>query len=116
MNPDPSSFLRWRNKHLSESNSSVPTSPGVYAIGHHESLHGLEFKRVIVYVGETRNLQRRLNEHLPDTEQNPGLRAYLRRSYTTAKCWYTPADASRLRMVQDDLIRALQPLFNTVGL
>ena len=111
-----SSSLRWRYKHLSESNSSVSTSPGVYIIGHHDSLHGFHLNRVYVYVGETRNLQRRLDEHLPDTEQNPGLRTYLRRNYTTAVCWYAPTDASRLRTVQDDLIREFQPEFNTVGL
>lgn len=108
--------LRWRFKHLSESNSGVPTSPGVYAIGHYDSLHGLELKRVYVYVGETKNLQRRLDEHLPDTEQNPALRDYLRKNYAAAACWYLPAEANRVRAVQDDLIRELQPQFNTVGL
>lgn len=107
---------RWRFKHLSESNSSVPSSPGVYAIGHYDSLHGLELKRVYVYVGETRNLQRRLDEHLPETEQNPKLRDYLRNNYTTAACWYLPTEAHLLRVVQDDLIRELQPEFNTLGL
>ena len=107
---------RWRSKHLSESNSSVPTSPGVYVIGHHESLHGLELERLYVYVGETKNLQRRLDEHLPDTEQNPGLRAYLRKHYTSAVCWYLPTEASRTKMIQDDLIRSIQPQYNTLGL
>lgn len=110
------SSLRWRFKHLSESNSSVPTSPGVYVIGHHDSLHGLELKRVYVYVGETKNLQRRLDEHLPDTEQNPGLRGYLRKNYAVAACWYLPMGASRVKAVQDDLIREIRPEFNTVGL
>ena len=115
-NSDPSSLLRWRHKHLSESNSGIPASPGVYVIGHRNSLHEFEFERVFVYVGESKNLRRRLDEHLPDTEQNPGLKAYMRRSYTTAVCWYAPVEASQLRTVQDDLIRKLQPRFNTVGL
>ena len=113
---DKPSSLRWRSKHLSESNSSVPTSPGVYVIGHCDSLHGLERSRVYVYAGETMNLRRRLDEHLPQTEENPGLKAYLRRNYATAVCWYAPTDASRRREVQDDLIRELQPRFNTLGL
>lgn len=107
---------RWRFKHLSESNSSVPASPGVYAIGHFDSLHGLELKRVYVYVGETRNLQRRLDEHLPETEQNPKLREYLRSNYAAAACWYLPTDAHLVRAVQDDLIRELKPECNTLGL
>ena len=115
-NSDSPSILRWRCKHLSESSSSIPASPGVYVIGCRDSLHGFDFERVFVYVGESRNLRRRLDEHLPDTEQNPGLKAYLRKNYTTAVCWYAPVKASQLRTVQDDLIRKLQPRFNTVGL
>ena len=116
VNPDRPSSLRWRYKPLSGSNSSVPTSPGVYAIGHCDSVHGLELNRVYVYVGESMNLQRRFGEHLPDTEDNPDLRDHLRRNYTTAVCWCTPTQASRRKAVQDDLIRELQPEFNTLGL
>ena len=108
--------LRWRYKQVSESNSSVPASPGVYAIGYNRSLHGLELKRVYVYVGETLDLQRRLDEHLPETEENPGLRAWLRKNYVAAACWFTPTEASLRKAVQDDLIRKLQPRFNSLGL
>lgn len=114
--PDKPLSLRWRSKHLSQSNTGVPTSPGVYVIGHGHSLHGLELNRVYVYAGETMNLQRRLDEHLPETEENPGLRAYLRRNYATAVCWYAPLEATRRRAVQDALIRELQPQYNTLGL
>ena len=93
-----------------------PDITRVYVIGHHDSLHGLELNRVYVYVGETINLQRRLDEHLPETEENPALRAYLRRHYTTTVCWYAPTEASRRRAIQDDLIRELRPQFNTLGL
>ena len=107
--------LRWRCKHLSASNSNVPRSPGVYVIGHFDSYHGLEFGRTYVYVGETRNLQRRLDEHLPDTEQNPGLRDYLWGNYSAARCWFAPMDSSRIKGVQDDLIRKIEPRFNAIG-
>lgn len=118
MTSNDTSSLHWRYKYLSESNSTVPTSPGVYVIGHHETLHGLELDRVYVYVGETKNLQRRLNEHLPDTEQNVKLRQYLRKNYAVALCWYLPIRASETKVVQDDLIRGIHPPppFNTVGL
>ena len=109
------SLLRWRHKHLSESNTGVPESPGVYVIGHRDSLHGLDLQRVYVYVGETKDLYRRLDEHLPDTEQNAALRAYLRKNYTALTCWYVPTDASQRKPIQDDLIRKLQPQFNTIG-
>ncbi len=108
--------LRWRSKHVSDSNSGVPASSGVYVIGHCHSLYGLELSRVYVYVGETMNLRRRLDEHLPQTEENPDLKAYLRINYTIAVCWYAPTEASRRKAVQDELIRELQPRFNTLGL
>ena len=108
--------FRWRSKHLSVSNSDVPTTPGVYVIGHHESYHDLVLELTYVYVGETKNLQRRLDEHLPDTEQNPGLRDYLRSNYRVARCWFVPTDGQRVKEVQDDLIRKIKPRFNTVGM
>ncbi len=110
------SSLRWRSKHLSESNSSVPATPGVYVIGHCNSFHGLEVKRLYVYVGESKNLRRRLDEHLPLTEENPQLKDFLRNNYSTAVCWYAPTEASQRKVIQDDLIREFQPRFNTLGL
>lgn len=107
---------RWRAKHLSESNANVPTLAGVYVIGHQDTPHGLAMNRVYVYVGETKNLQRRLNEHLPDTEENPRLRAYLRKRYAHVMCWYLPVDDDQTQEIQNDLIREIKPLFNTIGL
>ena len=42
--------MRWRMKHLSSSNSHLPTVPGLYAIGHEEKIHGLEITRSYVYI------------------------------------------------------------------
>jgi len=89
--------------------------PGVYVIGHCDTLHGLELKRAYVYVGETQNLQRRLNEHLPDTEQNAKLGDYIRRNFARAMCWYAPIKTGKTKTIEDALIRELQPRFNTVG-
>ena len=108
--------MRWREKRLSASSSTVPDSPGVYAIGHREMYHDLELRRDYVYVGETNNLKRRLGEHLPETEQNPELRVHLRRNYESLICWYVPTEANQTRPVQDELIRMIRPRFNTVGL
>ena len=110
-----SSLLRWRSKHLSESNTGVPESPGVYVLGHCSALHGLDLERAYVYVGESMDLSRRLDEHLPDTEQNADLRAYLRKNYADLMCWYVPTKASQRKAIQDDLIRTIQPQFNTIG-
>lgn len=110
------SNLRWRFKHLSSSNSNVPSSPGVYAIGHTNSFHGLELERIYVYVGESQNLRRRLNEHLPDTERNPELQKYLKRNYSVVNLWYAPTDSKEVKRIQDELIFELKPQFNTDGI
>ena len=87
--------MNWRSKRVSSSNSDVPAAAGVYAIGHSDTLHDLEIGRTYVYVGETKNLQRRLSEHLPANEENPGLREYMVDNYGDATCWYARLDARR---------------------
>ena len=104
LNLGDSSLRRWRSKHLSASNTGVPESPGVYVIGHRDAFHGLDLKRLYVYVGESKDLHRRLDEHLPDTEENADLRAYLRQNYTDLICWYLPTEASGRIAIQNDLI------------
>ena len=107
--------MNWRSKRVSSSNSDVPAAAGVYAIGHSDTLHGLELARTYVYVGETKNLQRRLSEHLPANEENPGLREYMVDNYEAAICWYARVDAKETKVVQDDLIARLRPCFNIAG-
>lgn len=63
----------------------------LYAYSHDEvNLHGLETQRMYVYIGESHNPRQRLEQHLPDNEQNPPYRKYLREKRAIAKCWYCP--------------------------
>ena len=107
--------MNWRSKRVSSSNSGVPAAAGVYVIGHRDTLHDFEISRTCVYVGETKDLQRRLNEHLPGNETNPGLRQYIGDNYDDTICWFTCVEAIETKAVQDDLIRRLRPRFNTIG-
>ena len=107
--------MKWRSKRVSSSNSGVPAAAGVYVIGHSDTLHDLEISRTYVYVGETKDLHRRLDEHLPAKETNPGLREYLGDNYDDAICWFARVDPTETKVVQDDLIRRLMPVFNEVG-
>jgi hypothetical protein len=50
----------WRMKHVASSVTHIPAAPGLYVVGHEESLVGLELKRVYVYVGKTLSMRRRL--------------------------------------------------------
>ena len=107
--------MKWQSKRVLFSNSAVPTTVGVYVIGHSDTLHDFEITRTYVYGGETKNLQRRLNEHVPANETNPGLREYLGDNYDDAICWFARVDSAEIKVVQDDLIRRLIPVFNDVG-
>ena len=107
--------MRWRFKRVASSNSTVPTAAGVYVIGRRHTLHDFEISRTYVYVGETKDLQRRLNEHLPANEKNPGLREYIGNNYDDAICWFARVDAVETKAIQDELILRLRPRFNTAG-
>lgn len=107
--------MKWRSKRLAFSNSTVPAAAGVYVIGRCETLHGFELGRTCVYVGESKNLQRRLNEHLPDNEKNLDLREYLGANYDDVICWFKRVEESETKNVQDELIVRLRPRFNVVG-
>ena len=108
--------MNWRSKPLSASHSDVPAAPGVYVIGHRDTLHDFEIRRTCVYVGETKSLQRRLKEHLPETEKNPALRKYLRANYGAVLCWFARVDIAETVAVQNALISRLRPCFNTIGI
>ena len=107
--------MKWRSKRVAPSNSTVPTTPGLYAIGRSDTLHKLEISRMYVYVGETEDLQRRLNEHQPGNEKNPRLQEYSANNDDDTICWFARVDAAETRAVQDDLIYRLRPRFNTAA-
>lgn len=87
---------------------------GVYAIGRVERLHGLPVSAEWAYVGRTESLRRRLLEHLPTVEENPGLRAWLRRNRERLEVWLLAADSSVSRRLERTLIKEIQPLFNRI--
>ena len=101
---------------MATSLSRVPPTPGIYAYGHDaKKLHGLEAERVYVYIGESDNLRRRLEQHLPANEQKPELRKYLRENLAAVKCWYCPMDGASIssrRKIEAELIRFFAPEFN----
>ena len=102
-------------KHVSSANTNVPARPGLYAIGHDESCLGLESKRVYVYIGQTDNLRRRLEQHSPRKEKKLGLRKYLQANVGRAKYWYAVADEKKLNGMERQLIRQFAPRFNIQG-
>lgn len=104
---------RWYAHRLTTSPTSMPTKPGIYVIGHDETDEGLEKERVYVYIGQTRNLQKRFREHSPRNEPKPGLRDYLRSHLKNAKFWYTTdVQVTELNSLERKLISNFGPEFN----
>jgi len=104
---------RWREHRVSSSLSHIPAKPGLYAIGHDESVEGLESARTYVYIGQTKNLKRRFTEHSLPNEPKPGLKRYLKQNIERAKYWYTTeVDPNSLHKIERILIRSFRPKFN----
>jgi hypothetical protein len=89
-------------------------TPGVYAIGKVHRHHGLPLRAEWAYVGRTDSLRRRLLEHEPTVEANPGLRGWLRRNRDKLEVWLLAADGSISRRLEKALIQEIQPLFNRI--
>lgn len=106
--------MRWKQKYLSTNMTGVPDKPGLYAYGKVRTVCGLERSRNIVYVGQTDNLYRRLNQHLPGAERNSSLREYLRNE-DNIFCWYCPLELTKkeIRQMEEQMIKSLKPKFNT---
>lgn len=105
----------WRMKHLTSTIAHLPATPGIYVIGHEESIAGLELRRIYVYVGKTKNMRRRLSEHSHLTELHPELSSYLRENRGKAKIWYTTDIAEEdLDGFERTLVRALKTIYNRI--
>ena len=106
---------KWHIWKVTSPVTHIPSVPGIYAIGHDETIIGLEAKRVYVYIGQTNNLQRRFGEHSLKNEPLPYLRRYLRDHLRNAKIWYTAGvSKNSLINLERKLIRALNPKYNTL--
>lgn len=105
----------WRaTRSLTSAALLAARTPGVYAIGKVDRLHGLPVRAEWAYVGRTDSLRRRLLEHGPSVESNPGLRGWLRGNRDKLEVWLLAADASLSRRLERVLIRDIQPLFNRI--
>ncbi|OBI60631.1 GIY-YIG nuclease family protein [Mycobacterium sp. E796] len=92
--------------------SSVPTTTGVYAIVHAVRVHGLATDVQWLYVGQSKNLRRRCNQHTHYQEPNPALEN-IRNSYDY-EFWWATVPAEFLDEVERDLIDHLQPPGNRI--
>lgn len=103
---------KWHEKYIISSCARVPPKPGVYLIGHVRKINGLERSRNYIYIGETNNLKRRLQEHSPIKEPKDELRDYIKKHLGDIKCWYCTLPKAKAKEEQDFLIKELSPRFN----
>ena len=103
--------LAWLRLPTLYATAAASKLPAVYAIGVWRRAFGLPHHVEWVYVGVTGNLQRRLGEHHPARETNPGLQAWLL-GELDAELWYAHLDRRAARRVEAHLIQQLRPKFN----
>lgn len=106
--------LKWHMWRMTSTVTHIPSIPGLYAIGHNETIEGLEKERIYVYVGLSNNLNRRFIEHSLANEPKAIIRKYLRENRSKVKFWYTTdVDIKSLRRYEKKLIQKLKPKYNS---
>lgn len=107
--------MKWHRKKFTTTNAHIPPRPGIYIIGSIIQFYDLPLQHDYVYVGQSKNLRRRLDQHSPWKEVNPSLEEYVRRQKAVLSVWYT-TDLGDIGLdnLERDLIRKLQPVFNRI--
>ena len=79
-----------------------------------QPFEGLPVNWKHVYVGQSRSLRRRLEQHTQWTEANPDFRMFLQKRSQNLWVWYTTElKGITLNKLEKALIRELDPCFNT---
>jgi excinuclease UvrABC nuclease subunit len=92
----------------------APPVPGVYAFGKRAEVQGLPSLFEWAYVGRSDRLQARLKNHLPHSERNFGLRAWLLEHINNLEVWFAETSAEDSRIVEVNLVRGLKPIHNQI--
>jgi excinuclease UvrABC nuclease subunit len=92
---------------------SIPSCPGIYAYGEVERVGGLPVQTRWVYIGQSRNLAKRISVgHDARRESNEALRTWFRKARKDVELWFAPVPLSDLDKVERALIQQVQPDFN----
>lgn len=105
----------WTLKRFGTSNAGIPAAKGIYILTHLTTFEGFPVQWECVYVGRSKNLRRRLDEHTLRTEVHPRLRRYIARHHDTMWIWYTSQLMSHsLEDLEESIIKHLRPRFNAI--
>src|SRR4051794_57331 len=94
--------------------TAVPSLPGVYAYAAVDESYGLPTSVEWMYIGKARRLSRRLGQHDPVRESNPGLSRWLAEEGASSQLWYSVLPSKELDVVEQELIRTIRPKFNRI--
>ena len=93
----------------------VPPVSGLYAILRAPRLHGLPIDWEIAYIGKSRNLRRRFQEHVvPWRERSTTLRWSPTYRDKDLEFWYRELATDQLDHGERELIRRVQPALNMI--
>ena len=93
---------------------SANNASGIYVIGVKDEIEGLPTKFEWVYVGQSKNLGRRLKEHLPQNEKNYQLRNWLIKNINKLVVMFTFLSEDELDEKEKYYIESLNPVHNTI--
>lgn len=116
-NLDPGNLLKsldWRHTRGGLCANELPKKPGVYMYGLIKRLGMLQVSNDWVYVGRSNNLRQRAQYgHDYHRETNESLRAWMRLHAGRYELWFAVVDTGCVLDVERELIKAIEPRFNT---
>ena len=103
----------WHLKPFVTSTTQVPPVPGIYVLSELHTSEGLPTSFNHVYIGKSKDLRGRLDQHTMRTEVYPELRQFMEANHATLWIWYTTTlEPYALGELEVLMIRELQPRFN----
>ncbi len=103
----------WKLKRFVTSTTQVPPIPGIYVLSQLHTAEGLPISWNHVYIGQSKNLRRRLDQHTMRTEVRPELHRFMEVCHNGLWVWYTTdVETDTLSDLEIVLIRQLRPRFN----
>ena len=103
----------WQLKRFVTSTTQVPPIPGIYVLSELHTAEGLPITWNHVYVGESKNLRQRLDQHTMRTEVRPELHRFMEAHHNSLWVWYTTdVEANAVSDLERVLIGQLRPTFN----
>jgi excinuclease UvrABC nuclease subunit len=111
----PGAHNEWSIVRMSASRQNrVPIIPGVYLVASVHRAHGVPISTKVLYVGQTRNLRRRLQDHLDyGRAHNIGLSRELI-SGVPLEFWHKATNENELDKLERKLINELAPIYNKI--